>query len=269
MLTCDDIEAAGDRPVVVLLHGFACNRTMWHHQARFLQGRAHVIAVDLPGHGQTRMPADPASHTEDGIADLVCAELEERGIRRAVMVGFSMGGGVALNMASRHPLSVGGLLLADVGGGSADPVAHRATMRTYTQMLETEGLDAFVDYLIQTPIFCDFANRDSASHDAMRSIMMTCDPEELTLILDGVLSRRKPVQERDLEAISVPTEVLLGEFDAQCRQSSAELAGRIVGAEHTVLQGIGHMTPLENPQAFNSVLARLLSRVENHASHQR
>lgn len=260
-LVYDDSGTASDGPPVVFLHGFACNRQMWVHQAGALERSRRVIAIDLPGHGETRVPLDPALHTEEAVADLVLETMREVDAYPAVLVGFSMGGGVALNLAARHPEAVAGLLLADVGGGSADPLAHSATMARYADMVTRDGLGSLVDHLITTPIFCDYANRDDESYAHMRGIMMTTDPEEVVLLLDGVLSRRQPVQDRPLGQLRVPTSVLVGGLDKQCEASSAELASRIAGAELTVLDGVGHMTPVEDPERFNASLQYLLQRV--------
>ncbi|WP_225928164.1 alpha/beta fold hydrolase [Rhodococcus opacus] len=250
----------GDLPVV-LLHGFLCSRRMWRDQIAAVSREHRTISLDFPAHGRSRFALESEIYTEDKLADLTVELLSTLNIDRAILVGFSMGGGVALNAAIRHPSAVGGLFLADVGGGSADPPQHRTSMQNLVDLLSQEGLDALVDHMLLTPTFSDLANRSPQERARMRDIMLESDADALELLISGVLSGRPPTQDRDLESVRVPTAVLVGELDNPCLTSSSDLARRIPEAEHTILVGAGHMTPMEAPSQFNEALLSFLKSV--------
>lgn len=94
---------------LVLLHGFLENRTMWDSLTGTLSKRFRVVAIDLPGHGQT--PCLGYVHTMEEMADAVKAVLDHLGLRRYVMVGHSMGGYVTLAFAERYPDHLKGFTL--------------------------------------------------------------------------------------------------------------------------------------------------------------
>lgn len=243
---------------IVLLHGFACGRAMWRHQVEaFARGR-RVISFDFPAHGASRCPDLRGTLTEDGLADLTVELLGELKVPRAILVGFSMGGGVALNVALRHPSAVAGLFLADVGGGSVDPVRHRAAMAALAGELQRGGIEAFVDIMLESPTFRDLAKRGPEERALMRSIMLEAQPQGLAELIQGVLGARLPVQERALELIDVPTAVVVGAGDEQCREPSVELARRITGATFGIVEGVGHMSPVEDSRQFNRLLQEFL-----------
>lgn len=254
-------DSGGEGLPVVLLHGFVCNRQMWRSQFAEL-GRTHrVISLDFPGHGASVFPVDADIYSEDRFADLVVDFLATLGLDKVVLVGFSMGGGVALNIAHRHPSVVEALVLADAGGGSADPDQHRRSMRDLESFVGQHGFEAFVDRMLESQTFSGYADRSALARQHMRSIIMQSDADGLPLVITGVLGSRQPVQERSLEELGVPTLVLVGELDRACRDAADELARRIPNAALEVFDGSAHMTPLEDPQRFTNRLGAFLESI--------
>lgn len=262
-------DSGGEGRPVVLLHGFVCNRLMWRSQFAEL-GRTHrVISLDFPGHGASVFPPDPDIYSEDRFADLVVDFLAALGLDKAVLVGFSMGGGVALNIAHRYPSVVDALVLADAGGGSADPDQHNRSMRDLESFVGQHGFEAFVDRMLESPTFSGYADRSALARRHMRSIIMQSDADGLPLVITGILGSRQPVQERSLEELGVPTLVLVGELDRACRDAAVELARRIPNAALEVFDGSAHMTPLEDPQRFTNRLGAFLDSIASTRSPAR
>jgi pimeloyl-ACP methyl ester carboxylesterase len=99
-------------PCMVLVHGIGVDRSAWDPVAKQLASRHRVLAVDLPGHGVSEAID---SVRVDQIADALDATLEKYGIRRAVLVGHSYGGLVALAEAAKHPKRASGVAVIDIG----------------------------------------------------------------------------------------------------------------------------------------------------------
>lgn len=254
-------DSDGEGLPVVLLHGFVCNRQMWRSQFAELGRTYRIISLDFPGHGASVFPADADVYSEDRFADLVVDFLATLGLDKVILVGFSMGGGVALNIAHRYPSIVEALVLADAGGGSADPDQHRRSMRDLESFVGQYGFEAFVDRMLDSPTFSGYANRSALARKHMRSIIMQSDAAGLPLVITGVLGSRQPIQDRSLEELSIPALVLVGELDRACRDAANELARRIPNAALEVFEGAAHMTPLEDPQQFTNCLRSFLDSI--------
>ena len=100
---------AGKGTPIVLLHGYLENAGMWDYHAQHLTTQFHVITIDLLGHGQTECLG--YIHTMEDMADAVHAVLQELKIKKAVFIGHSMGGYVALAYAELYPNTMKGLVL--------------------------------------------------------------------------------------------------------------------------------------------------------------
>src|SRR4051794_10523705 len=122
LLAFDDY---GPGPVVVLLHGFPLNRSMWSAQESTVGSIYRVIAPDLRGHGQTAAPE--GIYTMDDMAGDVVELLDALGIREPVLLGgLSMGGYVALALIALYPERVRGLMLMDTRASADSPDAARS-----------------------------------------------------------------------------------------------------------------------------------------------
>jgi pimeloyl-ACP methyl ester carboxylesterase len=122
-------------PTLIFLHGFACERSDWAAQAAVLAKRFGVIALDLPGHGQSKPPGSPTTEAiAQTLGDLI-TRLDERGV---ILVGHSLGCRIALEMYRQRPQTIQGLILLDNGEvGHADPAR---TVAMFDEQLQTLGV---------------------------------------------------------------------------------------------------------------------------------
>ena len=217
---------------------------MWLHQRR-LRG----LAPDFPGHGDAPAPDDPAAYSDAAFARFVLERLDSHDIDRAFVVGHSMGGAIALQIAIEHPERVAGLLLTNTGGGSDDPAAARAAALSFSPDVKA---------MLAGPLFGRYANRNSRARRHMELLLRQHPPQALALVQRGIHAVRPPIQERHLEAVRAPTTIVVGSLDAGCLNASRLMARRIPGARYVEVPGSGHMTPLEAPRRFNEILAGAL-----------
>ena len=233
------IRQHGNGQVALFVHGFPLDSTMWINQLDALAGLRRCIAVDLRGFGRSS-PVDGSSltmerHAADlaGVLDLVSEE-------KADIVGFSMGGYVALAFADMFPDRVRSLALVDTRSGA-----------------DTEEARAAIAESMQAGLLAPEAS--VAARARLRSMIEGCPYETIVAALAGM--RDRPDRTPILESISVPTAVLVGESDAITPPADAEgMASALPDASLTVIPGSGHMTPIENPPAVTDALRSLLSR---------
>src|SRR5215217_7313125 len=111
-------EVCGDHlaPAVLFMHGFMGSSADWQDAMATMRDPAFCIAVDLPGHGVSR-GLTPGSYTMEGSARAVIRTLEDLGLERALVAGYSMGGRLALYLALRYPERCAGLFLESASPG--------------------------------------------------------------------------------------------------------------------------------------------------------
>jgi pimeloyl-ACP methyl ester carboxylesterase len=257
------------KPLLVLLHGFGDSYTSWEGWVRELKGQFHLISLDFPGHGLTRAP-DGYRLGSDAQADFVQAFATQLALPKFALAGNSMGGGVAWQVALRHPQLLDALILIDAAGfpnekPPADvPLAFkmlryplgRALLRNIdNRPLIDSGLKTdVVDKALITPALVDrWAEFQRAP--GHRAILMSADPRSF-----GRASADA------LQTIQVPTLVLHGESDVLIEPTSAQkFAAAIPGAQLILYPHVGHLPQIEIPERSAADVAQFL---ESHLSLQ-
>ncbi|HZG89052.1 MAG TPA: alpha/beta fold hydrolase [Pseudonocardia sp.] len=247
-LAFDDLGPADGVPLL-LVHGHPFDRSMWRRQlARFASRR--IIAPDLRGYGASSGTVRVWSDFADDLVGL----LDAVRVPRAVVVGLSMGGQIALDLAHRHPDRVAGLLLADTSADGEPDVAQR---RAGADRLLREGMDPYAVQNLYRMVRPG-APPDVAGH--VLDMMRNADPA-------GAAAAQRARADRpdllgELAGMDVPTVVVVGDEDTFTPVADARaIADRIPGAELVVVEGAAHLPNLEQPAAFDAALAHLLTRV--------
>ena len=245
-----DDRGAG-RPVV-LLHAFPLDRRMWQPQLGPLASAARLIAVDLPGFGDS--PPSRGPFTIDSAADAVSDFLDAGGLTgRVVLGGLSMGGYIALAFARRHPGRLAGLILADTRS-EPDDAAGRAKRDEMIALAHSAGVSGVIDQML--PKMLAPPARPEVV-ETVRTVAAGQSPASVAAALAAL--RDRPDATAALGAITVPTLILVGEHDAITPPVMAQvLAAKIPGSKLVTIPGAGHLSNLENPDAFSAAVGEFL-----------
>jgi pimeloyl-ACP methyl ester carboxylesterase len=231
------------RPVLLLIHGAAGSHLDWPAQLRRFDPFGSC-ALDLPGHG--RSPG-PARSVVNHYADDVLSLASELGLSELILVGHSMGGAIALDIALRLEKRVAALVL----------VATGARLRVNDSLLTLVESDfkSAVDH-IEAAAWGPDAEPEllrRASH-----LMLGGDPR--TMAMDFAACDNFDVRS-ELNVIAIPTLVLVGSEDRLTPPKfSRYLADRISGAELNTITGAGHMLAMEQPEAVRDAIADFAQR---------
>jgi 3-oxoadipate enol-lactonase len=247
-------DDAGRGPVVVLLHGFPFDRSMWRAQSERLAGSFRVVAPDLRGHGGTSTTGEPSTMEE--MAEDLAALLDELNVPRAVVCGLSMGGYVALAFYRAHPERVRALVLADTRP-QADAEEARRTREETARRALGEGMEPIADAMLPKLLSPRTRERAPEVVERLRAMMTGVSPRGAAAALRGMALRRD--QTDTLSKIDVSTLVVVGSDDVITPPSDAEAMHQRVGSSRlVVIEGAGHVSNLERPDEFNRALEEFL-----------
>lgn len=264
-----NVETAGSGPALVLLHGFTASAATWEpHMGEFAR-RYHTVAVDLLGHGLSDAPDDPrrygiAHHVED-----VVGVLDRLGIRRASVLGYSMGGRVALALAIAAPDRLSALVLESASPGLRDPevrLTRAAQDAMLADAIERDGVEAFVDQWEQLPLFATHASLPEGVRSALRALRLQNRAKGLANILRGFGQGAMMPMHDFLGGIRMPTLILAGALDRQYCEVGRDMSARIPSAVLRIVEGAGHTIHLEQPEIFRQTVLDFLAAVNHDLS---
>jgi pimeloyl-ACP methyl ester carboxylesterase len=230
-LAYEDIAPGAD-PIgtVVLVHGFASNRTENWRRLGWYAGleRAgyRTVALDLRGHGESEKPHDPAAYARETMAADVIGLMDHLAVRRAHLVGYSMGAHLALAVALAAPERVDRLVLGGVGGRMLAPEAPTADAMTLPEALLANDPEMIAD-----PIQRGFRRFAEAQGD---------DREALAACAGG---RGRPPAREALASLAIPTLIAAGASDALAGDPEG-LAGAIPGAKAVTIPACDHFSAI-------------------------
>jgi len=226
-LAYDDVGPRDARQTVVMLHGFATNRSENWRRLGWLgameRKRVRAVALDFRGHGESSKPHDPAAYADGALTRDVCRVMDACEIPSAVMMGFSMGAAQALDLAHRHPERAEALILGGVGGRFLEPPADGEMM---AEAMEAEDPASIAEPLLRS--FRQFA--DEQGED--RLALAACS---------RALNRRPDAAA--LMAIRVTTLIVAGVRDDVAGDPDV-LAAAIPGARAVHLPGCDHFSAI-------------------------
>lgn len=259
-------ETGGGHPLL-FLHEFAGDHRSWEPQVRFFSRRYRCLTFDARGYPPSDIPTDPAAYSQlRAVADAI-AVLDAAGAETAHVVGNSMGGFTALHLGMRHSDRVTAVVSAGCGYG-ADPdreATFRGECEAIAAAFETEGSAGMSTWYGVGPARVQFQAKDPRGHAEHVTILAEHDPVGAALTMRGVQSLRPSLYalREDLAAMDVPVLIVAGDEDDGALETDLMLKRTIPRAGLAVLPKSGHLTNLEEPALFNSLMGAFLTQVEN------
>jgi len=257
--------AAGQGSPLFLLHGFAGSSAHWAPLVPELVARGwRVIAPDLLGHGRTDAPIAPARYAAaEQVADLasLLGELVSTPVR---LLGYSMGGRLALHLALAHPERIAALVLESASPGLDDPAERAARQRADEELataIEERGLDWFADHWESLPLFASRQRLSAERRAALRAEWLAQRPHGLAASLRGFGTGSMPPLWDRLAELRSPVLVIAGALDTRYASLSQAIAARIPGSKLVVVPDAGHTVHLEQPAAFLEALERFFRQL--------
>lgn len=254
-------ELSGSGRCFTLIHGAGDNLNEWYNQVPVFSQHYQVLTYDVRGHGQTELPEGELT-TELWAEDLY-ALLKVLNINETILLGFSMGGAIALGFTIAYPEMVKALILSNSGGAarprrSEEEIRQMETRRqAQIEAIKKEGMEAVVRDRISRTFSPGFAEKNPETVERYKSILLQNDPEGYLRVMQRM---GRAATSPDLSKITCPTLIIAGEHDPFGGPSGKTTQEAIRGSQLKTFP-TGHYTPLEQPQEYNETVLRFLAEV--------
>ncbi len=245
----------------ILLHGFSASSRAWGRTV--LDGLTSVagrpVLFDVPGHGSRATELDPAAYTLGAVHDAIDRLI---GREPARLIGYSMGGRLALSYAAERPERIARLVLESASPGlptEKERAARRTADEALAVAIETRGVEWFAEYWDSLPLFESRAELPGAFREELRAIRLANRSPGLAMALRGLGTGALPSYWRALPEITTPTLLIAGELDRKFVGIAREMAGRMPQSRLHMERGAGHTVHLERPAAWVETVAAFLA----------
>ncbi len=251
------VEVRGRGPVLLLVHGFPLDHTMWRGQLDALATSHTVVAPDLRGFG--RSSAVTGLLTMGQIADDLAELLDALDMPDPVwFCGLSMGGYVAWQFWLRHTAKLAGLILCDTRA-AADSVEVARGRQLMAQQVVVTGSSLLLPAMSDR-LFAPQTKADQPDLVAtVEQVILKTSPESIAAAQRGMAER--PDMQSQLPQVNVPTLALCGQYDVITPPAEMQdMVARMSRARYVEIADAGHMAPFEQPDAVNQCLREFLAQ---------
>jgi 2-succinyl-6-hydroxy-2,4-cyclohexadiene-1-carboxylate synthase len=247
------LEIDGRGPPLLLLHGFTGSLRAWDQLRPALSRSAQLIAIDLIGHGDSARPAEDSRYTLDWCARDLIALLDALALERANVLGYSMGGRVALHLALQAPARIDTLVLESASPGIEDAAERARRVQQDGELARrilAHGIDAFVAEWEQQPLLKLQPHVGSAVLEAQHAQRLRNDPTGLANSLLGMgAGQQAPLWSR-LSELRMPVQLIVGEADARYVGIAERMQAALPPSRLAVVPMAGHTVHLDQPAEF-------------------
>lgn len=252
---------SNDGEPLVLLHGFTGSSFNWNEVINEFPDYK-LIVIDIIGHGQSASPVDPLRYQiEEVVRDLVLI-LNEMNIEKVNLLGYSMGGRLALSFAMIHPNQVIKLILESSSPGLED-LNERVKRKEADEKLAAEinslGLVQFVDKWESLPLFKTQNQLSANQQNLLRRQRLLNNPLGLANSLIGMGTGAQPSWWDKLHSLNIPVLLLCGELDKKFCTIAVRMHKQLTKSVRKEINGAGHAIHVEQPRIFGKIVNDFLN----------
>lgn len=252
------------RPLL-LLHGFSGSSDAWEDITDALLPNLRVLRVDILGHGQTDSPRDARRYEIERIASDVAHLLDALDVPQVALLGYSMGGRLALAFALKYPERVAALILESASPGletEAEQMTRRKNDAALAEDILLRGIPWFVSMWENIPLFATKRNIPEEKRQAERNRRLAQNPKGLAASLKGMGTGSQPSYWPFLPQIIVPVCLLTGEFDQKFTSIAQRMNTSLLNAQAIVIENAGHTIHMEQPHAYILAVKQFLKGLD-------
>ncbi|HBC94622.1 MAG TPA: 2-succinyl-6-hydroxy-2,4-cyclohexadiene-1-carboxylate synthase [Pelotomaculum sp.] len=252
------LEIRGKGKPIICLHGFSENLSTWEsiHLADH-----QMILIDLIGHGESEKPYSRQAYYWKVIIKDLNKLVLKLGIRKYSLLGYSMGGRIALAYALSYPQEIDKLILESASYGECGLIKRLKRRRNDLNLaknIRRNGIEWFNRYWSGLDIFTTQALLPKAIIDQISARRLLNIPHALSNTLLGSGQGKFPCFKNQICKLSMPALYINGEYDLKYEHVGLEFKKLNSNIKHEIIKGVGHNTHIENPHAFIAVIKQFL-----------
>jgi pimeloyl-ACP methyl ester carboxylesterase len=260
------VEEAGEGTPILFIHEFGGNHQSWEPQLRYFSRRHRCISYAARGYPPSDVPDSVEAYSQAIAADDAVAVLDALNIEKAHIVGLSMGGFCTVHFGLRTPERALSLTVAGAGYGCEKEFEDyfRGVSLEVADNFEKQGAKEFSKVYALGASRVQFQNKDPRGWQEFADRLATHSDRGAANTMRGVQARRPSFYDLEdgLKKMMVPTLVVVGDEDDHCLQPGIFLKKTIPACGLSVFPKTGHTLNLEEPAAFNALLAEFIAQVE-------
>jgi len=225
-------------PTLLMIHGAGGRSRIWQNQLRVLESEINMLAIDLPGHGETPGPGKDSIDDYTGWLEGLLARLD---LKAPFLMGHSLGGAIVQKAALQFPERLGGIILAATG-------PHLPVAPSFLEDMKTR-FEGTVDNIIK------YAYAPDADPILLREGAGLMKQSGATVVHDDFLACDRFDRRKDISNVRLPCLIICGEEDRLTPPALSEGLNRsIAGSRLVLVPSAGHMVMIENFRAFNQAV---------------
>jgi len=252
-----NFEGQDGAPVIIFIHGFPFNKSMWNLQVKELKDNYRVITYDIRGHGNSGT-GDEVFSMDLFVNDLICL-MDALKVDKAILCGLSMGGYIALNAIENYPERFNALILSDTQCTADTPEAKEKRIKAIESISKT-GVEKYADESIKNLFASESFTLRKEEITDVRGMIVKTSEQSLCNTLNALSVREETCSK--LSEIKVPVLIMAGEEDKITPPAAARfMHEKISGSFLKIIENAGHLSNMENPVGFNIQLKKFIASV--------
>ncbi len=246
---------------MLLLHGFTGSHHTWERIVRPLQDDFFLITPDLIGHGLSEVPLEIDKYSMDYMVQCLCELLDLLNVSKYILLGYSMGGRIAMRLALHDTSRVTALILESTSPGIEDETSRQERLRSdqfLADMIEREGVRSFVDYWESLPLFQTQKKLPENVRLRIRAERLSHTPLGLANSLRGLSAGLDAPIWDQLSSMDCPTLLVAGCEDKKYVEMMRRMHQCMPKSSLEEVEGCGHCVHLEAPDRFALIVSNFL-----------
>jgi len=256
-------EAESLKKSLFLLHGFTGSLEDWRNLSLQFDESYNIYAMDLIGHGKSDVPADITFYSAESQVNQLKNVIDKFKSDKNILLGYSMGGRLALSFAANNPGLLNGLILESASEG-INKIQEREKRKTdddkLAELVLKNPVEEFMTKWMDQELFGTLRRFSNAKIGELKKQKCKTSRTGLANSLRGFSTGVMPYLGNQLKAINFPVLLLSGQLDSKFTKINSHLQNHFPKAKHSVIKNAGHNTHLEEPKTFLQTVNKFLGR---------
>ena len=256
------VSGSEDKPAILFIHGFLGSYQEWDPVIKKINSKYRCISIGLPGHGGSPFPTNGYRKGYSICFHNIEILLTELNVKKCNLVGYSMGGRIALDFALHHPERIDNLVLESSSPGLSsekERFLRREQDHVTEQFLVAKPFDEFLNRWYQQPLF-NTIRKDPTIFKSMTELRLKNNPDHLAKALRAFGPGTRRSMWKELTKLKAPLYLIVGSEDKKYTEIAKKMAERCRISTLLLANGCGHNVHLENTDFFAAKLSEIIDK---------